>query len=138
MTKIIMKNRNRKLKIENYVIAMIFSIMNQHPTLQPYHTTQPYLLNLASTATLPSFLFSFFYIIFLFYFILFFWNKITFRKRFGLSFKWKSADKVEFYFVCDFEQWCVVPPRNILTPRSCQLIDNYPIILIVSPKPSSL
>ena len=44
-----MKNRDKNLKIENYVIAMIFLIMNQHPTLQPYHTTPPYLLNLPST-----------------------------------------------------------------------------------------
>ena len=71
MTKIIMKNRERKLKIENYVIAMNFFLMNQHPTLQPNHTTPPYLLNLASTTTLPSFLLSFLYIFFIFIFLFF-------------------------------------------------------------------
>ena len=56
-------------------------------------------------------------------------------KRFGASFNSKKTEKVKFYFSSGFEIGCVVVPRNILTPRPCQLIANYLIKLIASPKP---
>ena len=75
-----MNNENRERKISHCNEPPLFFLiyMNQHPTLQPYHTTPPYLLNLASTTTLPTFLLSFYFIylffiyLFIFYFIFLF------------------------------------------------------------------
>ena len=50
-------------------LQRFFLITNQHPTLQPYHTTPLYLLNLASTTTLPSFLLSFLLYIYIYIYI---------------------------------------------------------------------
>ena len=91
-----MNNENRERKISHCNEPPLFFLiyMNQHPTLQPYHTTPPYLLNLASTTTLPTFLLSFYFL-----FIFFFFRSWEFANNLYEFFKLKCIPFFFSYFM---------------------------------------